>query len=308
EYSPVDKAETDCLRVADIQGKGKGCLAARSVPRGEPVGRERALLLMPRTCVSPQHFITAATNTMPLNQRRAFFGLCNCRSADTSDALGIISTNSFLIPGMPGHNVLYSAVFETFSRINHSCGPNAMFRWDHATFAGEIRALRPISAGEEVTVSYFHDIMGPAAVALERQRFLLECYNFECACSVCGRPSKTRSHSDNDRSFIFKSVTDIGIYYREMADDLMGNEEGDHARLINYLQRVKKVLDREMIFHPIYRVYLARALVIAHCAQGEAKAASKWAQRAAQHTRAVAGSDGGWDAIAKEPEKCEWWG
>ena len=262
------------------------------------------------------------------NQRAAFFALHNCNSADPNDALSIISTNSFLIPGVPGHNVLYSAVFETFSRLNHrcrvpsfcgictgtnkrgaaSCCPNAMFRWDRATFSGEIRALRPISAGEEVTISYFQDIMGPAAVTHERQKFLLECYNFKCACPVCGRPSKARNRSDEERPSISVYVTDIGKYYREMVEDWITDEETDRAGLPNYLHAVEEALDREMIFYPTYWIYLARAIVMARCALGEAKAARKWADRAARHMRAATGSDGGWDAIAKEPEKCEWWG
>jgi len=158
-----------------------------------------------------------------------------------------------------------------------------MFKWDHATFSGEIRALRPISGGEEVTISYFHNIMDPAAITHERQRFLLECYNFKCACPVCGRPSQARNRSDEDRPIISMC-------------------------LLNYLHAVEKALDQEKIFYPTYWIYLARAIVITRCALREAKAARKWARRAAQHTRAATGSDGGWDTIAKEPEKCEWWG
>src|SRR6266849_7424149 len=41
-YEPIDKAETSCLRIKNIREKGKGCVAARAVPRGEPVARERA--------------------------------------------------------------------------------------------------------------------------------------------------------------------------------------------------------------------------------------------------------------------------
>ena len=120
-YEPIDRAETSYLRVKNIREKGKGCVATRAVPRGGPVARERALLVMPRTCLSPRQFVNTATNTMMPNQRAAFFALHNCNSADPNDALGIISTNSFLIPGVPGQDVLYSAVFETFSRINHRC-------------------------------------------------------------------------------------------------------------------------------------------------------------------------------------------
>ena len=110
-YEPIGKAESSCLRVKNIRKKGKGCVAVYAVPRGEPVARERALLVMPRTCLSPQRLVNAATNTMTPNQRAAFFALHSCNSADPNDALSIISTNSFLIPGVPGHDVLYSAVF-----------------------------------------------------------------------------------------------------------------------------------------------------------------------------------------------------
>ena len=123
-YGPIDKAEASCLRVKDIQGKGKGCVAERGVPRGELVARERALLVMPRTCVAPEYFVGAATNTMTPNQRVAFFALHASKSSGdkSNNALDIISSNSFLIPGVPGHDVLYLAIFETFSRLNHRCG------------------------------------------------------------------------------------------------------------------------------------------------------------------------------------------
>jgi hypothetical protein len=122
EHKPIDKSEAGCLRVTDVRGKGKGCVAARAVPRGELVARERALLLMPRTFLTPQHAANTVASALTPKQRSAFLALYNCKSAEPGDALGIIRTNSFLVPGMPGHNVLYSAVFETFSRINHRCG------------------------------------------------------------------------------------------------------------------------------------------------------------------------------------------
>lgn len=121
-YGPINKANSSSLRVQDIRGKGKGCVAARRVARGELVARERALLVMPRTCKSPRSYVGAATDSMTPNEWSAFFALHNCHSSDGNDALGIISSNSFLIPGVPGHEVLYSAIFEKFSRLNHRCG------------------------------------------------------------------------------------------------------------------------------------------------------------------------------------------
>jgi len=168
--------------------------------------------------------------------------------------------------------------------------------------------LRPISEGEEVTVSYFQDFIMPTAATDERQSFLLECYNFKCACPACGKPSKARSRSEEDRPILHKSVLNIGKYYREMADDWIKNGGSDHAGLLSYLHVIEAALDREMIFHPVYWIFLARMIVITRCALRDARPARKWARRAAQHTRALTGSDGGWDAIANQPEKCGWWG
>jgi hypothetical protein len=126
-YDPVDRAEASCLRIKDMEGKGKGCVAARAVFRGETVARERALLVMPRTCISPRSFVGAATDMMTPNQRAAFFALHDGQPSDTVDTLGIISSNSFLISGLHGHEVLYSAVFETFSLLNHRCAISSRF-------------------------------------------------------------------------------------------------------------------------------------------------------------------------------------
>ena len=96
----------------------------------------------------------------------------------------------------------------------------------------------------------------------ERQMFLLECYNLECECPVCGRPSKERDHNDEERSIIATSMTDIGKYYREIVRDWITDEINDRGRLPNDVHTVEEVLEREMIFYPTYWIYLARAMVI----------------------------------------------
>ena len=168
--------------------------------------------------------------------------------------------------------------------------------------------MRRISEGEEVTVAYFQDVLDPATVTHQRQKYLLEAYNFKCTCPICGRPSKARARSDNDRPVITKSLMEIGKFYQEMVYDWITRGGNDHAHLLNYLHIIEGALDREMIFYPTHWIYLARVIVMVRCALREGKAARKWAQRAAQHSRVLTGSDCGWDEIAREPEKCVWWG
>lgn len=65
----------------------------------------------------------------------------------------------------------------------NSCLPNAAVKFNTKTFAGELHALRPIKAGEEIYVSYCN-IEDPRA---ERQSHLKK-YGFTCSCELCSSP------------------------------------------------------------------------------------------------------------------------
>ncbi|KAI0263419.1 hypothetical protein BC834DRAFT_844567 [Gloeopeniophorella convolvens] len=321
-YAPIGKRGTACLQVMDLRNKGKGCLAAHPVARGALVARERALLVMPQTFLCPEETIVIGVHAMPEAHRNAYYGLTNSVTANRRDVMGIAMTNALRIPGLPSHNAAYWGIFETFSRINHryvelfpatraitneagSCGPNAVFRWDQATFSGEIRALRPIAEGEEVTISYLQGMMDPTAVAHRRHTFLWDRYHFNCACIVCTRIS---GESDRDRPAIRVYVSHLTQFHREMVLDWIKRGGNDHASLLEFLHVIESGLDRDMIFDPVMWINVARSMVMVYCALHIARLARQWAQRAAQHSRAAIGSDGGWDAVAREPERCAWWG
>ncbi|KAI9453976.1 hypothetical protein BJY52DRAFT_1286614 [Lactarius psammicola] len=52
--------------------------------------------------------------------------------------------------------------------------PTSIQVWDKDTFSGGIRAMRPISEGEELTISYFQEVLEPGAVTHERQNSSLK--------------------------------------------------------------------------------------------------------------------------------------
>eukprot|EP00118_Oscarella_pearsei_P009669 m.56400 g.56400 ORF g.56400 m.56400 type:complete len:432 (+) comp34594_c0_seq2:103-1398(+) len=70
-------------------------------------------------------------------------------------------------------------LFLKFSLLNHCCHPNCV-----VTYCGpqmQVRAVRQIEVGEEVTISYV-----PVYQPIERRReALLEQYSFLCSCSGC---------------------------------------------------------------------------------------------------------------------------
>jgi hypothetical protein len=79
-------------------------------------------------------------------------------------------------------------IFALQSKINHDCSPNSQAR--SCTFRSacvEVVALRPIAAGDEVSISY----LGPGMSVGQRNADLLSNYGFKCACSSCAHGIST---------------------------------------------------------------------------------------------------------------------
>eukprot|EP00756_Hemistasia_phaeocysticola_P045540 Hpha_TRINITY_DN19289_c0_g1::TRINITY_DN19289_c0_g1_i1::g.194258::m.194258 len=79
------------------------------------------------------------------------------------------------------------ALFGLGSLVNHSCSPNARYDTKDGREYAVFRAIRPISRGEEVTVSYTQHLTRERA-----QKELVEEKGFLCRCRRCERPDDTR--------------------------------------------------------------------------------------------------------------------
>lgn len=73
-------------------------------------------------------------------------------------------------------------LFLMFSRINHSCDPNAAWDTGRAPGVMEVRAKRHIRPGEEITISYINQLEKPT----DERRQRLRRWGFVCQCSKCG--------------------------------------------------------------------------------------------------------------------------
>ena len=60
--------------------------------------------------------------------------------------------------------------------INHSCGPNAFVYFEKNQL--RVRSIKPIAAGEEITICY----VDPALTLTARKAFLQREYFFDCSC------------------------------------------------------------------------------------------------------------------------------
>jgi hypothetical protein len=98
------------------------------------------------------------------------------------DIPGILHTNSVGMHNtMLGGRSSMAGIFARICRINHACNPNARYVWREDLGKEVLFAMRPISKGEEITVTY----NGSYANRQERHRDLWNRWKFICSCVTC---------------------------------------------------------------------------------------------------------------------------
>lgn len=95
--------------------------------------------------------LAAKLRAMTKTEQRQYLSLHN--NFPGKPVLGsILETN-----GLPcGSNLSAAGVYPTICLINHSCLPNCHNNWNGEANHETIHAIRPIKAGEEITILYDH--------------------------------------------------------------------------------------------------------------------------------------------------------
>ncbi|KAH9810165.1 hypothetical protein DFH28DRAFT_501757 [Melampsora americana] len=151
-----------------------------------------------------------------------------------------------------------AVVFEP-TRLNHDCRPNAAYHFDTETLQLHVHAIRDISPGEELTVTY----IGGELVKSERQESLLRNYGFSCSCSLCSSPPHIAKLSDHQ----IEKIQELG----PLLDDWTSASEATPTmadRLINLYKLERLDLS-------IHKAYLRASL--AYNAVGESEKAKIYA-------------------------------
>lgn len=194
---PPHRANTDSSRfhVDQVSGKGLGLVADRAFHRGDAVMKHAPAFLahrgfIERTTESEQHdllelaasLLSSSTRQKFLSQHGHFGG------HHISD---ILATNSFQID-LGGTDGQHFGNYPEVSRFNHDCRPNVAFYID-ANLTHHSSVARPISPGEELTISY----LNPFEPYASRQKRTQAAWGFACGCSQCRQTDASISESDN---------------------------------------------------------------------------------------------------------------
>ncbi|KAL1699769.1 hypothetical protein EV121DRAFT_295828 [Schizophyllum commune] len=176
---PVLRPPTVLHRVAPAGGAGLGVFALQDLAAGELVFSERPLLVVPTSVTECEWEACAAR--LPPAALGALVALADIDPRGGGrPAARRIRTNGIPAPSLCNSGTDYLAVGALSARVNHSCTPNAVLRFDSRALTLELRVLRYVPAGDELRVSYVD-----AGLPLAARRAALAPWRFTCDCSSC---------------------------------------------------------------------------------------------------------------------------
>ena len=174
---------------------------------------------------------------LPNEAKRQFYKLRNIypHYYGSTTKLGIFFTNCYKI-----NDTHWIGLYLNMCLINHSCAPNAMIDTTHLQDKEpccQIRAIKDISKGEEVTVFYFkhqedrsYKELGVNAV--QRKKAIRNFFQFECICCVC-------SGNVPDQGDIIKELLKLHKL-------LFRNKSGKNPSASLHVKILEKIVDLNM--------------------------------------------------------------
>ena len=179
---------TTLYKLQAIPGKGKALVATQLITPGTQIISEPPLITTAviKSSDTIEKDLASHLRTLPKDSQRAFLSLHN-NYPGKNPLQNIIRSNGY--PMGPSSDV--GGVFENISRINHSCMPNAVQAWNKQRAEETVYAVREISEGTEITLSYHAG--GPSK---DRKALLKDNFGFDCACELCALPPDELKESD----------------------------------------------------------------------------------------------------------------
>ncbi|TVY68677.1 SET domain-containing protein [Lachnellula suecica] len=259
--------------IEPIAGKGKGLLAAVDIKPSKLILSEAPLFTT--ECITSMETTEAdlarALRALPKDSQRAFLSLHN-NYPGKNPLSNIIRSNGY--PLGPDSDV--GGIFANISRINHSCRPNAVHSWNPLLNQETVYAVRPIKAGEEITLSYHAG--GPSNT---RKEILKEGFGFDCTCEICSLPETELKKSDGR------------LIRAQNLDDNIGNSESvrySPAKVLKNCKTLLGIYEEEGIRDDrLSRLYFD---IFQVCnMHGDQARASVWARKYCEQKKTSAGRD-----------------
>lgn len=232
-------------RLESIPGKGKGLIATRDIAPGTLILSDSPLITTDviQSVETTEQDLARALKALPKDSQRAYLSLHN-NFPGKNPLSNIVRCNGY--PLGPGSHV--GGVFATASRLNHSCKPNSKHTWNAAIKEQTVYAIRPIKAGQELSLSYLQGGTFP-----ERQLELQSSFGFTCVCELCSLSPPERRASDDRITRAQNLYNAIGDYdaCRYLPEVVLGD-----ARDLLDLYREEDIIDDRVpnVYYDLFQV------------------------------------------------------
>jgi len=185
-------------KVLPISGKGFGMVASRPLKQGERILAE-APLLVKSLRKGEGRGLDEQFKDLPKEWQMKVLKLHdeNPKDGEEEKVKRIFLANAIEVAGAG-----CTALYPNIPRINHSCAPTAV--WSNVEgqpLAKEVRAVRDMEEGEEITANYVDSFEATFSSAEERKEKLRQ-WNFDCSCEVCNLPPAELAENDKSRRAI----------------------------------------------------------------------------------------------------------
>ena len=194
------------LAVAELEDRGRGLVATKRMVSGDLVVRDEAVIRVEAEADTWQagEAIQRQVDKLSAEKRKEFYKLTKMQrlldicdefvaaAGDNSDQIRKAKMASMYkdVTAIFYNNDISGAddskcLFLTLALLNHSCAPNtAWARAGDNVRQLELRAIRDIEVGEEVTVNYI-SVEGRYSDTAARQTRLRAGWDFTCVCRLC---------------------------------------------------------------------------------------------------------------------------
>jgi len=282
----VSSASAPSWRLQDCDGMGLGVVATRAIRRGERIVREAPLL----TCAEhvsygglDEHKLHCKVAALPPAARAQFESMVQgeLKYGPLKSVVGIWRSNAYQTrdAATDGTGHKEAAVFANVCRINHSCVPNAHVAWSEVLEEQTVHAIKPIVAGEPITVCY----MDPDSTRDERRAHLRTKLGFVCGCALCSLPEcEALEASDANR----RQLREVEVTMCAIAS----GTHGAHSRLVQLVRDKLRLLQAESLPMEWAHMDMVRC-VSSSCAVADFEMARTWLLRAIQSARTILGDD-----------------
>ncbi|KAH9810180.1 hypothetical protein DFH28DRAFT_501845 [Melampsora americana] len=195
-----DKRTGEKFEVVDMPHKGgKGSVSRQRLYPGDSIVSDHTVFVsMTEGEVWNRHdmdeIMKTAVDSLPFETRATFATLHGEGATQGQWIKSAFERNNFYHRvEVEGRERNFGAVVFEPTRLNHDCRPNAAYHFDTNTLKLHVHALRDISPGEELTISYIQVEVSKKT----RQEQLSRDYGFVCGCSLCSSPLHVAMLSDH---------------------------------------------------------------------------------------------------------------